>query len=476
MYSLRKHQVPHFQKLWAALNAHGFCHDGSMTGTGKTHCAAACAAALGQEVLVVCPLSVVPAWEDTLAGYGVTNATVINYQKAWRRLGQLHPWGKGSFFKWDKQYPLTIYDEVHRACGDSTINAKMLIASKRAGGKVLTLSATVADTPLRMKAWGYTMGLHKLTDWQTFLLKCNCKPGVFGGWTFNRTTNSLIVQGLHEQIYLPQDGLPAKGARLRKQDIPGFPKTQLNVRTLPCADKSVLRLSKELQELYAERVVEANESKKEALRRVAQAEDAILRGALPETFDPEQCGRGYKMTEILRLRQALEVAKLPDIEDMIEDKIEDSKVVVFCNFNATIDELLKVAEKRKWTVGTIRGEQSASASGLKLRRETELAFQRNELDLMLVNIEAGGVALSFHDPVTQFPRSTIICPTFSASSLVQVLGRVVRDGGGFSEQYLLYFAEGIEAVVAKTVQRKIEALDTLNDGELSGESFFRKGA
>ena len=66
------------------------------------------------------------------------------------------------------------------------------------------------------------------------------------------------------------------------------------------------------------------------------------------------------------------------------------------------------------------------------------------------------------------PRTSFICPTFSAVDLKQVLGRPHRDGGGHSIQWLVYFRGTVEERVAKSVERKIANLDMLNDGDLAG--------
>lgn len=447
---LRPHQQPHFLKLFQAL--HGpqrAALDGSDTGTGKTFVGCALVKALRLRTLVVAPLSVTSSWAETLEGFGA-EATIINYEKAWRRLGDIVPHGRGSYFKWADNFDLAIFDEVHRASGDTTLNSKMLIAAKRQFGKTLSLSATAADSPTDLKALGFSLGLHGLSDYRDFLLKCKCKPGTFGGWTFNRSKNRDVMMWLNDEIF----GIGARGARMRIADIPGFPKTVISVQLLPCVDSQVLKLSEELQGHYNDRAVHAHK-----MVERAKVEKARQEAAGYEDDGPS----GSEMAEITFRRQALETAKIPAIVEMIEDAKDASKVVVFCNYAFTISELSTIATKKGWSWRTIQGGQSPEE-----RKVSVDEFQANRIDVLFCNIQAGGVGVSLHDPVTKYPRTTIICPTFSARDLKQALGRVWRDEGGFSRQYLLYFDKSLEAAIARTVRSKLDSMDTLNDGMLTG--------
>lgn len=437
MTTLHEYQKPHVVALLSSLLKNGAAHDGSDTGTGKTYAAAGVIRALCVETLVVCPLSVVPTWEAVLAEFGCKHVTVMNYEKAWRRLGHVQPWGNGSYFAWDKEWALIVFDEVHRAGGKTTINSKMLIAAKRLGTRILTLSATVADTPLRMKAFGFALGLHDGKGYLDWLLKCGAKPGTFGGWVWKAKENEHIMRFLHEQLYGGLEG-PGRGSRMRIVDIPDFPKTQIEVRLLPCIDRQVVRLSKDLKAWYDERAVKGYQSDSE-------------------------------LAQLTYFRQSLETAKIPAVVDMIEDALETSRAIVFTNFNRTVDELIAVCKKRGWTYGVVRGEQSATVAGLRERTQFIADFQANKLDVMLCNIQAGGVGVSFHDPVTQVARTTIILPTFSSVALKQALGRSQRDGGGFSRQLLVYFSQGLEGAIAKIVRNKLNSLHLLNDAELCGD-------
>lgn len=465
--TLREYQQPHFTRLLTYLIQYNFAHDGSDTGVGKMYVGAALINAIGKEALVICPLSVVPTWEEVLNGFGAVNTTVMNYESAWRKLGSKKVWGSGSYFQFHRKYPVVAFDEVHRAGGETTINSKMLIAAKRAGSIILTQSATIAETPLRMKAFGYAAGLHGLNadgdNWIGFLLRNQCKPGTFGGWTFSAEAHPEILPGLQEEIYKCE-----RGSRLRKSEIPGFPKMTTEVRLLGNPDKQLMRLGDELLAYYNGRAVKAN--------TFAERAEAKYRAAVKTAQElgeeiPERGQTGEELAKMMMIRQQLETAKVPLIADMIEDAMEDSKVAVFCNFNETIEQLAKVCSSRKCKYGIIRGVRSGSGDGV--REQVKKDFQANLLDVVLVNIEAGGVGLSLHDPVTQVPRTQIICPTFSGTALKQVLGRSNRLEGGFSRNFLCYFEGTFEGVIARIVRGKLDNLDLLNDAELSGD--FRGG-
>lgn len=421
---------------------------------------AATAKSLGLETLVIAPLSILPMWEEILNGFQVFDYTVINYESAWRKLGQKRVWGSGSFFEFYKKYPLVIFDEAHRCGGETTINSKMMIAAKRAGSMILTQSATIAETPLRMKAFGFAAGLHGLNDradsYQNFLLRHKCMPGTFGGWTFSADAHPEILPKLQEELYCLE-----RGSRLRKKDIPGFPIMTTEVRLLGNPDKQLTRLGDELLAYYNSRAVEAFKMHERALKKHQAAVDAAEELGLDP---PEIKQSGEELAKMMYIRQQLEAAKVPLIADMIEDALEDSKVAVFCNFNETIEQLRKVGSSRGWSYGLIRGKKKADEEREVVKRK----FQANELDCVFCNIQAGGVGLSLHDPKTQVPRTQIICPTFSGVDLKQVLGRSNRDGGGFSRNLLVYFEGSLEGVVARIVRMKLDNLDMLNDAQLAG--------
>lgn len=437
--------------------ANGFAHDGSETGCGKTYVGSALVKAFEERTLVVAPLSILGDWKEALEGFGAKNYTLMNYEKVWRRLGEVKPWGNGSFFRFHRPPPNILFDEMHRTGGERTINSKMVIAAKRAGCRILSLSATIAETPLRMKAFGFAAGLHQLDDWTEFLLRCQCKPGTFGGWTFSAKAHPMILHGLQEEIY--GKGL---GSRMRIKDIPGFPDTILSVRLLGCPDKQLLKMGEELRSYYNDRTVAAHkmEAKIEVQKKIAE-----------EAGEEFQAG-GEEFARLMFLRQALEVAKVPAIVEMIEDALETSKVAVFCNFRRTIGDLVEYAKKKGWTYGIIQGGQTTGPGSE--RDAVKHAFQHNELDVVFCNIDAGGEAVSLHDPYTQYPRTSLICPTFSGRALKQILGRVRRESGGFSRQILLYFEDSIEGAIARHVKNKLNAIDMLNDAELSGN--FRNAA
>lgn len=329
-----------------------------------------------------------------------------------------------------------LVSNCHRTAGETTMQSKMMIASVRQQSKILTLSATAAHSPIKLRALGFALGLHQLSNFRDWLLSygfvwhdIKLRSGKsFKKLFISKANQQTAMRLLSEQIF----GQGNRGSRMRIADIPDFPKTQIEVRLIRAPEKSVAKLSDELRAFYAERVM-----------RAALTTDEFAR--------------------ITFIRQSLETAKIPGIMDMIEDAMESTKVVVFTNYNVTIDELIKVATKNGWSFAVMRGGQPDAE-----RAQAIMDFQANKLDVIFANIAAGSVGISLHDPVEKYPRTAIICPTFSAVDLSQATGRVARDGGGPSVQHIVYFAGTYEERVAKSVRRKLDCIDLLNDGELAG--------
>jgi len=79
---------------------------------------------------------------------------------------------------------------------------------------------------------------------------------------------------------------------------------------------------------------------------------------------------------------------------------------------------------------------------------------------MIANIAAGGVGVSLHDLNGNFPRGSIISPSYSAINFLQALGRIHRAEGKTTCIQKVMFADGtIEVEVCKRVHAKLQNMD-----------------
>ncbi len=423
--NLLDYQKPHAEIITNALRKDGLAFDGSDPGTGKTFVASFAAKKLHSEnhierVLAIVPKVSIPVWKRVLSGFGVPVLDVVNYEKL--RMGNTGygQWKTKRTFDWTiPEKTLLIWDEAHRCKGQDSQNAKMLRDSK--GQFNLVLSATLAESPLDLRAAAHIAGLAEWYAFWGWARHNGCYKGRFGISFDKRRTD--VLASLHAEFF------KTRGGRIRIADLGDkFPETQISAEALDFGDK--------IDAIY-------HEMDKE-LAALDEAE---------ATDKPAQ-----QLTIQLRARQRVELCKVPGIVSLAKDFVESGEsVAIFTNFRATLDALCE----KLGTDCAIYGDQSPV-----VRQQCIEAFQKNEERIIVVNIQAGGVSLSLHDESGKSPRVALICPTFSATDLRQALGRVHRAGGGKSLQRILFAAGTIEEKVCMRVQSKLKRLDLLNDGDL----------
>ncbi len=197
-------QKPHALSLLHSLYLNGVACDTSETGCGKTFSAAWIAKQFENvPVYVICPKSVIPTWANILSKFGVERATIINFEKLMRggtafvkfREPAIDPITKQKKQEWRYQlvttnFPinsLIIIDEAHKCKGQTSLNAGLMVAVKRMGHRVLTLSATQATDVTEMRAFGYLTNLHNLKDWRSWCLNNGAEEvGHSGKITFDK--------------------------------------------------------------------------------------------------------------------------------------------------------------------------------------------------------------------------------------------------------------------------------------------------
>jgi uncharacterized protein YlaI len=205
---LRDWQVDPAVRLIEILQDYPSAVDMSDTGTGKTYVATAVAIALGLPTLVIAPKISLTNWQRVAAEFN-DSFSVTNYESIrtgntdfghWQyqdRVNQkretsyicqccqqrvdiedtgacnAHPDGihcletkkakiKYGRFEFHPGVKMIVWDEAQRLGGINSLNSDVCIAATRQGIKQLFLSATLAVSPLKMKAVGFALGLFTL--------------------------------------------------------------------------------------------------------------------------------------------------------------------------------------------------------------------------------------------------------------------------------------------------------------------------
>jgi len=455
MTTFRPYQMNAALRLAEILSERGFALDASDTGIGKTFTAIATALEfqLGRDsmppVAVICRARAVTKWRDALAEFGIMPEFLMSWERARNgrneyfipirnRLGRVR-----AFSLVMPRPTILVIDEIHAGGGLKSQNAELVIAARRNPNVlVLGLSATPADSPLKMRAIGFCAGMHRLdNDFWNWCRRNGCVRSPFGGLYFRKGDRDRVLGDIHRQLF---EGPNAWGIRLRKKDLfeaGQFPEAQTTVELwdLPDAPPSWLLPWLQLVDDDEQADVERHEG---------NPNPGIL---------------------AIRDRQRAELFKVPALVEEIEERVEEGEaVIVFIQFTRTI----QVISERLGTV------DHRVLDGKRSRRDQDAAvndFQSGHVRLLVCQVDAGSESIDLHDVHGDHPRHVIIFPTYKAVTLIQVLGRAVRSGAKSPVvQRIVYSSTGIESKIARAVENRLENLSLLTDGELDSQNYQAK--
>ena len=383
---------------------------------------------LGVRPLIICPRSIITPWIKTAEGLDVYPIDVLNIERL--KTGKtpyLKRVGKNKWVWTLARDSLLIYDEVQSASGYNSQNGKILGLCKAYGIRVLMASATVADSPMKLRAIGYLLGLFKWPEHYRWCINHGCYINSRGGMDFIRGPRRLqYIREIHGNIF------PEKGCRIRIQDLDTFPENSVFAEAYDLGKRSTAEF------------------------------DRIFAEMDEEISSPDPSAPGIVLA--LRARQRTELLKSPVFLELTENWLEEGKsVVVFVNFRETLSVIKTSLEKSGHNVVIIQGGQTGNERDEQLR-----LFQSNEARVCLAMFQAGGIGVNLQDLNGKFPRASLISPGYNAVQMKQALGRIHRSGGKSKCIQKIIFAAGtVEEEACQTVRRKLDNIDMLNDGDLT---------
>jgi hypothetical protein len=435
---LRPWQVGAVGKICAALEKWGCAIDGSDVGIGKTYTACGVARELEMDILVVCPKAVKESWRRVIKDHfkmagrmvGIINYELLTRGRSDSEIASYVRNKKTHVNEFIWKIPkntLIVWDESQKLKGSATKNSKVCLLALKQGYKMLFCSATNATNPLELRTVGMSLKLFENNkQYYQWLYLHGVNKGRFG-LEFNN--NKDVLTKLNRDIFVD------RGIRLTRDTIPNFPESQITAQCYDMEEESQKKINSLYDEMKSELKRLTSKVKKEGKDNTSQ------------------------LTAILRARQKIELVKVPLFIEMIEDGIENGmSVVVFVNFTDTIEALSKRLNTRCIVNGQVKDKE---------RQDNIDNFQADKERVILVNIAAGGAGLSLHDLNGKYPRLSIISPSYSAVQMRQATGRVWRDSAkSKSIQNIVFVANTVEVQVCEAVNKKLDNLDLLNDGDM----------
>jgi SNF2 family DNA or RNA helicase len=436
---LRPYQKDAAEKLKEALTKNGVAVDLSDTGLGKTFHALAVVKEFAAPFAVICRASSRHKWKQAVRDFGIeSNCLAVD---SWQRFtnGRNHQdlvikQGAGKYveYSWVNEKPsVIIFDEVQDAGGQTSLNSKLLIGIRRSKQTyALCLSATIADSPLKLKALGFLCKFHNLQDFYWWAMNHGCSKSPFGynQLQFNSRQSKWVIPKL-------RDALAPFGVRV-------------------CRDSVAEYLPDETVETELWDVGSPTQIIQRELTKLEETRDEDLLNN--EGFTPGA-------VEQMRDRQEAELRRLAPLVSEICSAIEGGMYCpVFLNFTASVDTLFEMLAKEGLSnqVGVFDGRNH------KRREEHREQFMLGNLKVLILQSAAGSASIDLHDTIGGKPRMTFVSPTYHAETMIQMLGRAVRFGAKSPVIQRIVFAEGtIEEKVYQVVEGKAKNIRALNDGE-----------
>lgn len=439
-------------------------------GTGKTYVSLGVASQRylwGQvkKVLVVCPKSVVPVWPSQMRkhlsidyhwdkvpknnqarirssfGSGL-NFLVVNYDKLKSRMKAIEKW----------KPDMAILDESHRIKKGTNDRSKACHKL----GDLVNYKLILTGTPLGQTIediWSQYRFLNPDQFSRSFkIFKSNyCIIEEF----YNRQSNIFydkIVDYKNLEIFTKK--LHELAFRCTKKECLDLPQEIEQPRYCE-PDKETLRIYRELE---LEKYVEIEDSEVEVQR------------AISEIIKLRQITGGKVKDAEGKLLHVGKV-KLNTLEEIIEDKDWNSKLVVFVSFTHEIKLVKNLLRSHSHKALVLSGKTRE-----RDRDSIEKTFTEDpDFDSMIVQVDTGGEGLDF----TAASDAVFYSPTFSFIKVSQAKARLHRLGQLRSVNYIYILMEGtIDEIVFKYLEKYGELsstiLDKSRDYQLNQEKSYER--
>lgn len=428
---LLDYQVSHVENLERILNTSRAALDASDTGTGKTYTTIALCKKLGLKPLIICPKSVINNWIDVIDYfeadyYGIANYELIKNcryypdgtltERAYcpfitRRLKSSKTKRKEYVYTWKLPDDIIlVFDEAHKCKNRISINSELLVTCGSHDSKILLLSATIADKPDCFLVAGYILGLYH-----------NLRDGLH--WMeMNGKKYDNVMQGVNNKLY------PDYASRMKISELgPVFPDSDTMAKCYNTKNR------KEIQEQYA-----------------------LIEEQMAELKRKEIMSRGFGV--IIRARMRIELLKAPIMIKLAKRYIRRNQAVaIFVNYCDTLNLIAQELD----TNCVIQGQQSLEQRAINISR-----FQNDESRVIICNIQSGGVGISLHDTHGNYPRVSIISPSWSAIDVMQALGRINRANTRTRvKQRIVYCKDTVEEGICENMKDKLINIGCINDGD-----------
>jgi len=429
--------------LCNAVVNHGSGADGSDTGIGKTYHALGVARNLVLRPAIICRKIGIAGWLRACKAMNVTPLFITNWEAAKGKgfayvKRQEIALNDGKTYRYTWVLPpntLLVFDEAHLGAVAGTLNNRLWLAAK--GIASLSLSATFSDRPERMLSLLWILGAVASKDEYYRWLAAR-------GNFVNRYDEMEATDAENDMKEINKVLYPRYGYRVSYADPSVkkfFPEAVYQTEILSLSSKE----TDSQNALYADTLV-----KIEQYRALGKQAEALVAD--------------------LRYRQATELLKAAAVAELAQDLMEQGRsVVIFVNFRETLGWFAKAFKTRS----LIFGDQEK----MKVPREEVIAaFQNNTQRILIAMNNAGGQSISLHDLHGGHPRVSLVFPTYDPIILKQVLGRTYRSGAKSTPvMKLVYAANTIEEKVAETVNKKLDNISALNDGDLMESDIFKMG-
>lgn len=383
-------------------------------------------------VLVVCPASLVPSWEQAIEevvrfeGYDSAavqllkdNITIRSFQKTYRskktavgRSGDQITYRRTIDLREDvdKFWSCLIVDEAHQCSAHNAVQTKSVITLAKLSRHVISLSGTYLHGGGATASWNKLYGEVQVVS----------HGKEFKNWTefANKAVTSV------DRWYKPQTYNEE------------YCKNLMSKYCIVCKLEDCIDMPDKIDQDIAcklmEKAVYTDLGKGDIMKYGLEIQNAG--GQYTKML--QVCSGSLKVTDTMTLK--LRTSK----EDALADLLNGTErpVVVFCNFRASVDRAEAVAKKV--------GRKTVVFDG-RSKRETWKDFQAGKADCIICQYQSGGVGLNLQRSNVEI----LYEPCYSSLLLTQARGRIFRTGQTQKcVYYHLYTPGTIEERVWKLVK------------------------